>query len=747
LVESHYPEIEAKGLKAIEAAGVTVAMDGLEKLLSTLKTYYPTANLGNVEKAVAFAKKHHGTQKRASGDPYYYHPIAVAQILADLKLDSTTVITAILHDTIEDTDVSLEDIEKEFGSEIAKLVDGVTKLTKIEFQSENIRQAENFRKLLIAISEDLRVLLVKLADRVHNMRTLHYITKPEKRLRIARETMEIYAPLAERIGVQTLKDELQDLAFKEMHPEGYQSILSRLDYLRKGGSEIVRRIEEDLNQTLKESNIKVMVRGREKTPYSIWRKMEMKNVSFEQLTDIIAFRAIVDTIEDCYRTLGVIHANYHMVPETFKDFISLPKENGYRSLHTVVMGPDHQRIEIQIRTQEMHEVAELGVAAHWAYKQGNELSHEGTQYRWIRELLTIIEQAPTPEEFLENTKMEMYHDQVFCFTPKGRLIVLPRGSTPVDFAFAVHSEVGRSTVGAKVNGRIVPLRIQLNNGDQVEIIRSKSAHPSPAWEKFVISGKARSEIRRFIRTQQRKEYITLGKAILIKLFKEQGFELHDATLNPILELFKKADTDDLYAAVGEGTLSKNEVFKALHPEKDLSNKRKRLSLLAKLKRHKEEGIEASIEKKKISIPIKGLIPGMAIHFAGCCHPLPGESIVGIVNSGKGVTIHTADCHELENYLDEPERWIDVAWEDNTEAAQYVGRLKLSLAHESGSLATLANTIAKDGGNINNLRIIHRSNEYFEIIVDVEVNDVKHLATIMASLRSKSAIYSVERYVT
>lgn len=719
-------------------------MDGLEILLGTLKSHYPGADLSDVRKGYEFAKKYHGTQKRASGDPYYHHPIAVAQILADLKLDPSTVITALLHDTIEDTEATLEQVEKEFGVEMAKLVDGVTKLTKIEFQSENTRQAENFRKLLIAISEDLRVLLVKLADRVHNMRTLHFIKKPEKRLRIARETMEIYAPLAERIGMQKIKDELQDLAFKELHTEGYQSILSRLDFLRKDGGEVVRRIEKDLNDTIEKSGVKAHFYGREKTPYSIWRKMEMKNVSFEQLTDIIAFRAIVANIEDCYRTLGTIHANYHMVPETFKDFISLPKENGYRSLHTVVMGPDHQRIEIQIRTQEMHEVAELGVAAHWAYKQGSELSREGTQYRWIRELLTIIDQAPTPEEFLENTKMEMYHDQVFCFTPKGRLIALPRGSTPVDFAFGVHSEVGRSCVGAKVNGRIVPLRIQLNNGDQVEIIRSKSAQPSPAWEKFVVSGKARSEIRRFIRNQQRGEYITLGKAILTKLFKEQGFELHDSTLEPVLKMFSRTDPEDLYASVGEGTLSKNEVFKALHPEKDMSTKRKRLSLLAKLRRHKdtEEG-----EKTKLSIPIKGLIPGMVIHFAGCCHPLPGESIVGIVNTGKGVTIHTADCHELENYVDEPERWIDVAWEENSDESMYVGRLKLSLAHEAGSLATLANTLAKDGGNINNLRIIHRSNDYFEIIVDVEVKDVKHLATIMASLRSKSTIYSVERYVT
>ncbi len=712
-------------------------------LPKAITTLYSGKDRKLIDQAVTSAKKYHEGQKRASGDPYYHHPIAVAEILAEMKLDRDTIITAILHDTIEDTSATLDDIEKDFGPNIAQLVDGVTKLTQISFNSENTRQAENFRKFLTAISEDIRVLLVKLADRLHNMRTLHFLDKEKKRQRIAHETMEIYVPLAERIGAQKLKEELEELAFKELQPEGYTSIMTRLEQLRKNGTVVVERIIKDLQNTLEDVEIRAPVIGREKAPFSIWRKMQNKNIEFEQLTDIMAFRAVVDTVEECYLALGAIHSNYQMIPGSFKDFISTPKENGYRSLHTVIIGPNHQRIEIQIRTHAMHEVAEWGVAAHWIYKQGGEYSTDGKQYRWIRELLHIVEQSGSAEEFLEHTKLEMYHDQVFCFTPKGRLIVLPQQSTPVDFAFAVHSEVGRTCVGAKVNNRIVPLRTRLKNGDQVEIITSKSQNPSPVWEKFVVTGKARSEIRRFMRTQQRDEFVRLGKAILTKTFKQEQVELRDKDLKPILPTFGKQTTDDLYAAVGEGVINKNEIFKALYPDRPLSSSRKSLSLLARLrgKRPEEEG------PKRLSIPIKGLIPDMAVHFAGCCHPLPGEPIVGIVNTGKGVTVHTANCDELERYTDEPERWVDLAWEDTTGDQTYVGRLKAVLEHKAGSLGVLSNSIAKDGGNINNLRITHRTPEFFELILDVEVSDVKHLANVMAGLRSKKAVHSVERYAS
>lgn len=721
-------------------------MELAHALVEKVKAYDPNADLALILKAAEFAKQYHGTQLRASGDPYYHHPIQVAHILADQKLDYRTIVTAILHDTVEDTEATIEQIGREFGEDIAKLVDGVTKLTKLEYSSEQTKHAENFRKLLLAISEDIRVLLVKLADRLHNMRTLHFIPKPEKRLRIAQETMEIYAALAERIGMQRVKDELQDLSFKEMHPDGYQSVMSRLDFLREAGQDMVKETVAALKSTLVKENMPhAEVFGREKKPYSIWRKMEGKNVSFEQLTDIIAFRIIVEDVGQCYQALGVVHAHYHMVPESFKDFISTPKENGYRSLHTIVIGPEQRRIEIQIRTKEMHDIAEMGLAAHWSYKQGREVGHDGKQFRWIRELLYIIEQASGPEEFMENTKLEMYHDQVFCFTPKGSLIALPNGSTPVDFAYAVHSNVGNTCVGAKVNGRIVPLRTRLINGDQVEIIRSKTQMPSPAWESFVVTGRAKSAIRRFIRQRQREEYVRLGKVILSKGFEADGLELSDKLLEAALKELNKKTVEDVYAHVGEGTMSKAEVVRAVYPHhKDKeASLTSRFNILQRLKGPKKEE-EGKSEHK---IPIKGLIPGMAMHFAGCCHPLPGDRIVGIINTGKGVTIHTEDCDELEALANTPERWIRVSWDDTTddEGKTYVGRLKAVLSHEAGSLGTLANTIAKDNGNINNLKIINRSADFFEILLDVEVKDIKHLSGLMASLRSKSCIYSVERF--
>jgi len=717
-----------------ESANQDIAQDLLKKIGS----YDPDFDKDAVSRAIEFAVKYHGKQKRHSGDPYYYHPLAVASILADMKLDGRTIITAILHDTVEDTTATLADITSQFGEEISRLVDGVTKLTKIEFQSNNEKQAENYRKLLVAISEDIRVLLVKLADRLHNMRTLQHIKKPEKRRNIAHETMEIYAPLAERIGMQKIKDELQNLAFNELNPEAYKSIVSRLEYLRESGTEVADRTVARLNELLNNVDINAKVFSREKTPYSVWLKMQRKNMGFEQLSDIIAFRIIVNSNKECYRALGEIHAAFHMIPENFKDYISTPKNNGYQSIHTVVVGPEQRKIEIQIRTKEMHEIAEMGVAAHWLYKQGKPYTSDDRQYRWIRELLYIIEHASGPEEFLENTKLEMYHDQVFCFTPHGDLIALPRGATPVDFAFAVHSEVGRSCVGAKINSRIMPLRTQLKNGDQVEIIQSKSAHPSQAWEHFVITAKALSEIRRFLRTQKKSQYLKLGKEIIEKALQSENEELHEKMIEAVLEKFGKKSVDDIYSAVGDGTIPRNEVVKALFPEKF---KNKKPSLLSRLTGMAKKGKK----EEKISVPIMGLIPGMAIHYAGCCHPLPGERIIGIVNSGRGVTIHTSDCIELEQYVESPERWIDLAWEKNVTESVYVGRLKAVLTNKKGALAALANTVAKGEANINNVRIVNRSSDFFEIILDIEVHDIEHFNNVINLLKAKKVIHSVTRY--
>jgi len=704
-------------------------------LIDTVKETNPKANLKKISKAFDFAAQAHSKQKRSSGELYIYHPFEVAMILTDLKLDTASIVTALLHDTVEDTGITMQDIEKEFGSDIAKLVDGVTKLAKIEFQPEHIKQAENFRKLFLAISEDIRVLLVKLADRLHNMRTLGH-RSIEKRLKTAHETMEIYAPLAERIGIHKFKNELQDLAFSVLHPDIKKSIQSRLRFLRKEGSSIVETIIKEITQTLEAAGIKAEVTGREKTACSIWRKMERKNVAFEQLADIIAFRVMVDNISDCYNALGAIHTKYHMIPGEFKDFISTPKTNNYQSLHTIVMGPEQKCIEIQIRTESMHEIAELGVAAHWAYKQKQSVT-DGTQYRWIRELLEILENTSSAEEFLENTKLEMYYDQVFCFSPKGELIALPRGATPVDFAFAVHTDLGLRCIGAKINGRIVPLKTALHNGDQVEILKSKTPMPSPSWDKFVVTGKARAEIRKFIRSKQKQEYINLGKAVLIKTFSEAGKDFKEQDLKQLLEKFNKETVEDIIAEVGEGIISRSEVLKALHPEDTSKARINPLSLL-RLKSKKDK------KDAESSMPISGLIPGMALHFAGCCHPLPGDRIVGIVNSGKGITIHTSDCEMLENFSATPERWIDVSWE-GTIKGDYTGRLKVILSNAVGSLAHIANKIASEKSNISNIKIVGRSLDFFEIVIDIEVKGIHQLSNLIVAIRSLSCVHSVERY--
>jgi GTP diphosphokinase / guanosine-3',5'-bis(diphosphate) 3'-diphosphatase len=650
-----------------------------------------------------------------------------------MKLDSASIVTGLLHDTVEDTVATLDDIERRFGPDIGRLVDGVTKLSRLELQSDQTKQAENFRKLVLAMSEDIRVLLVKLADRLHNMRTLRFIKSEEKRRRIARETMDIYAPLAERIGMHRMKDELEDLAFAELYPDARASIVARLGFLRERGGDIVSRIVAELKQKLGEAGLQAQISGREKSPYSIWRKMQRKNVSFEQLADVMAFRVMVDSVGDCYHALGIIHSAYHVVPGRFKDYISTPKPNNYRSLHTGVIGPERQRIEVQIRTGDMHEVAELGVAAHWIYKQDTGWT-DGRQYRWLRELLYILDHAAGPEEFLEHTKLEMFQDQVFVFTPKGDLIALPRGATPVDFAYAVHSQIGDTCVGAKINGRLLPLRSQLQNGDQVEIVTSKAQTPSPTWERFVVTGKARARIRRFIRTQQRTQYLDLGRAIVQKAFRQEGQEFSERPLEGVLKHFNYASVEDLYVAVGEGIITGREVTNVAFPHA-VEPKDKVVSIA----RARRKG-----RPQDSAVPIRGLIPGMALHFAGCCHPLPGDRIVGIVTTGKGVTIHTIDCDTLESFANEPERWLDVAWTSPEADAAHTGRINVTIANEPGNLGSLTTTIGKQGGNISNLKITNRSTDFFEIMVDIQVADVKHLSNIIAALRATPVINSVER---
>ena len=708
------------------------------ELVEKVKSYDPGADEDAINRAYVFAMKAHGAQKRASGDPYFSHPIEVAGILTQYKVDTATIVTALLHDTIEDTEATHADIEQMFGEETARLVDGVTKLTRINFVSDKAKQAENFRKFLLAMSEDIRVLLVKLADRLHNMRTLGYVKKPESRQRIAMETMDIYAPLAERIGMGEIKTELEDLAFAELNPDARKSVVRRLEFLRNQGGDLVERIISELQRLMQEQGIEANIQGREKSPYSIWCKMQQHDVGFEQLSDIMAFRIVVSSIDDCYRALGVVHGAYRTVPGRFKDYISTPKPNGYRSLHTGVFGPENHRIELQIRTRAMHEIAESGVAAHWNYKEGGNIDaarRDGPQYRWLRELLEILEHASNPEEFLEHTKLEMFKDQVFAFTPRGELISLPAGATPVDFAYAVHSEIGDRCVGAKINGRMMPLRSTLHNGDQVEIVTSKAQTPSPTWERFVVSGKARARIRRFVRMQERDQYQSLGRSILQRAFKESGNDMTEKGLNGVLKSFNQPSVEDLCAQVGAGHITARAVVEAVYPRLKTNDKSDKIVSISRSQPNKGQGE---------GVPITGLIPGMAMHYAGCCHPLPGDRIVGIVTTGKGVTIHTIDCEKLAQYQEEPERWLDVAWDTNGAAQNHVARVNVTVVNSPGTLGDLSTLIAKNGGNISNLKIVDRQLDFFDMLIDIEVKDVKHLADIIAALRASTAVNTVER---
>jgi GTP diphosphokinase / guanosine-3',5'-bis(diphosphate) 3'-diphosphatase len=718
------------------------------ELVERVQSYDPDADEDMLNRAYVYGLKKHGTQLRASGDPYFSHPVEVAGILAEMKLDTASIVTGLLHDTIEDTDATRDEIAGLFGENVARLVDGVTKLSRLEVQSESTKEAENLRKLVLAMSSDIRVLLVKLADRLHNMRTLHHIKDPARRRRIALETMDLYAPLASRIGMERVKRELEELAFAELNPDGRASVLARQGYLRERGERLVPEIEAELIKTLTDGGLAAQVSGREKMPYSIWRKMQTKNVSFEQLADIMAFRIIVADVTQCYQALGLLHGSYQVIPGRFKDYISVPKPNGYRSLHTGVIGPLGQRIEIQIRTEEMQDQAERGVAAHWIYKQGGP-STDAPQYAWLRSLIDILDKAPNAEEFLEHTKLEMFQDQVFCFTPKGKLIALPRGATPIDFAYAVHSQVGDTCVGCKINGRMLPLRTQLSNGDQVDIITSKAQTPSPTWERFVVTGKAKAAIRRFIRTRQREQYIQLGRSLLDKTFHEEGYEVTEKGLDGVRANFKQATTDDLIAAVGAGLVTSREVLTAVYPGLKQPQRKDGSADVVPISRARNKAAAEANRGKKDGdgqIAIRGLIPGMAVHFARCCHPLPGDRIVGIITTGKGVTIHTIDCATLESFSESPERWIDVGWDSMSEGPTgvYTGRLKVTVANQPGSLSKLSTVIARHEGNISNLRIVNRSMDFFDMVIDVEVSDVKHLANITAALRATPAVNAVER---
>ena len=701
----------------------------VKPLTDRIRAYHPGVDDDLLSRAFSFAEKAHRGQVRASGQPYFTHPIEVAHILADMHLDSATIITALLHDVVEDTDATLTTISDQFTDEVARLVDGVTKLTRIEMQSDN-RQAENFRKLVLAMSEDIRVLLVKLADRTHNMRTIDYISKPEKRERIAQETLMIFAPLAERIGMTHFQHELEDRSFAVLNGQMRSSILSRLDYISEQSEDLVSRICDELSETLSAENVESSVSGRKKSAYSIWRKMQRQKVEMEELSDIMAFRVIVPSEAHCYRALGVLHQQYPTVMGRFKDYISTPKRNRYRSLHTGLIGPNKKKIEVQIRTPEMHEVAERGVAAHWGYKTEKDKRSNGKEFnnlKWLNDLVQILENANTLDEFLEHTQLEMYADQVFCFTPKGALIALPKGATAVDFAYAVHSDVGNTCIGVKINGKMRQLATVLNNGDQIEILTSSTATPNPDWESFVITGRAKSSVRRFVRMRDQKEFAQLGKGILQKHFRESGKKVDNAKLLPVLSRFEVNTDDELYALVGRNLLSAADVLAEFYPD------------LKPLKKTEK----ASATKQRNTLNIKGLTPGMAVHRGACCHPLPGERIVGIVATGKGLTVHRVDCQNLEKFSSMPELWMDIEWERDTPSAASA-RLEAVITNERGSLAAITTLISDHGGNITNIQLTSRTVDFFTFVTDVEVKDIRHMTEIVAAVQSSPFIESVER---
>jgi GTP diphosphokinase / guanosine-3',5'-bis(diphosphate) 3'-diphosphatase len=724
------------------------------ELLERVKSYNPNTDEAMLNRAYVYAMKAHGNQKRASGDPYFAHPLEVAAILTDLKLDDATIVAAVLHDTIEDTEATREEIDRLFSPEIGQLVDGLTKIKKLDLVSKKAAQAENLRKLLIAISADVRVLLVKLADRLHNMRTLHYVPA-SKRARISEETLDIYAPLAGRMGMQNVRDEMEDLSFRYLMPEAHATVSERLKDLSNKNRGIIEKIEIELTAKLEAQSIKADVKGRQKTPYSVWRKMERKAVALEQLSDIFGFRVQVNTVSDCYRVLGAVHVVWPMVPMRFKDYISTPKQNDYRSLHTTVIGPGRQRVELQIRTFEMHQIDEFGVAAHAVYKDGLEFSPEGgasesNAYQGLRRTIQSLSEGDSPEEFLEHTKLELFHDQVFCFTPKGTLIALPRGATPIDFAYAVHSAVGNEAVGCRVNGRSVGLLSELENGDEVEIIRAEGQTPPAAWETAVVTGKARADIRRATRAAVKAQYSGLGRKILERAFSRAEKPLEDDKLKAGLKRLARKSVDDVLAAVGRGEMLSADVLKAVYP--DFKEEQKagpendgKGGWFGLQKGENLKFKVPGIGQDATSIPIRGLQGDLPVTFAPNGGAVPGDRIVGILNPGEGITIYPIHAPSLSTYDDQPERWLDVRWDiDEARKSRFPARLTVSVVNEPGTLAEIARIIGDSDGNIDNIIMTSKSPDFREMLIDVEVWDLKHLSAIISDLRAKPLVSDVRR---
>ena len=720
-------------------------------LVERVRTYNPDTNEDLLNRAYVYAMKAHGAQTRASGDPFFSHPLEVAAILTDLKLDDATIVAALLHDTIEDTEATRGEIDHIFGPEIGALVEGLTKLKRLELVSREAKQAENLRKLLLAIADDVRVLLIKLADRLHNMRTLEFVP-PASRRRIAEETLDIYAPLAGRMGMQEMREELEDLSFHTLDPEAYAVVMQRLDALAERNRNLIGEIESQLSKNLQKNGITARVYGRRKQPFSIWTKMERKSVGFEQLSDIFGFRVLMKDIESCYRALGVVHTTWPVVPGRFKDYISTPKQNDYRSIHTTVIGPGNQRVELQIRTEEMHQIAEFGIAAHAFYKDGvgsptELLKRESNAFAWLRHTIGILSESANPEEFLEHTKLELFHDQVFCFTPKGKLIALPRQANVIDFAYAVHTDVGNSAVGCKINGKFAPLSSELQNGDEVEVLTSEAqSAPPSAWESLAVTGKARAAIRRATRTAVRDQYAGLGRRIVERLFVRAKIEYADDKLRGALTRLARGSIDDVMAAVGRGEMKASDVARAMYPD----YKEERVARYGPAKRSlavklKLKSPPPDPSRSPSAIPVRGINSDLPVKFAPNGGAVPGDRIVGIVSPGEGITIYPIQSPALKDFEEEPERWLDVRWDvDESTPQRFPARILVDNVNEPGSLAQVATVIAEHDGNIDNISMFRRSPDFTELTIDLEVYDLKHLSAIIAQLRAKAVVARVER---
>ena len=700
----------------------------IHKEIDLITSYLNAEEKDKVRHALKLSEEAHSNQLRKSGDPFITHPLEVAKILTSIKLDADSIVAGLLHDTLEDTNLNIEEINKNFGNQIVELVDGLTKINKYSLKVKNQKFGENYKKLILATTKDLRVILVKLADRLHNMRTIQFIKDENKKTKIALETLEVFAPLAQRLGMKEWQDELEDISFEVINPDAKKTIIERLEYLKSKDDNIVDEIRYELKNIFFQEDLFCKVEGRIKSPYSIWNKIKNKNISFEQLSDIMAFRVITNSTRECYRCLGIIHRQYPYIQGRFKDFISAPKSNGYRALHTSVMGPKNKKIEIQFRSNIMDQIADFGVASHWKYKDPKKIKEkDAREYKWVYDLVDSMNSSVSQDELIQNSKLKVFQNDIFVFTPKGDLIELPKNATPVDFAYAIHSQIGDKCVAAKINDKLQPLKTILKNGDQIEIITSESSQPSPLWQRFAVTTKVKSQLRRFFRFKKKEEHIIFGREILINYFQKENYEFNKNIEQKILDDFNYKSIDDLYASIGSGEITALSVIKKIYPE------------------YNYIPVSKFNENTQNPIKLKGLTAGMSYHLAGCCSPLKGDSIVGIVTAGIGVAVHTLDCDTLTSYQDAPDRWLNISW-DNQNNLETVSnaRIVVVLFNKPGSLGKVTTVIAKNNGNISNILFSVRKPDFFEIIIDIEVRDANHLQNIIAALRMEKEVSSLER---